>query len=533
MKDKKDKKRILREHGHTNGLAFTLIVMITIWGCSEGDGPGSGEEVGVGQAKVKFSMGGINYAGDDVGTRGGGEPGEPEMVLVPLGDGENLLECTLAREPRTRAGNEIAMAEGTAVRVYVYEGNTYVRDSVIHAGSTTETITLDAGKTYTIRAVSYNNTTEPPSVTGDLNTTSASLAATPGKDLLYAAATLETHPGVNNKELTFKHKFSRVRVTANSSAMSADITACTATLTPGKSATLDLTDGTVSETTPDVPQTLTWPAGSNGLPGMVVTSKDTTVYTGTATTLTLTFDITVGTAPAYTGKTVTFEGPLAAANRYTVTVNFKAGIPSTPGTIGGVYWAKANLYETAASTTANPQYALFANEYDYSGVYTGGDYWNWGAVNPRTNTTDYYDGSHPNSVDWSATPSAATDPCYKALGNSWRLPTQSELNDLKTTHAGFDNYSTTTNVKGMWFGTSTVPTVAADQAQYVFLPAAGTRTSGGTDVHGMDEAGTYWAMERVQDDQHAAMLFIDQYSVYVDKDFTGTGFTVRCVREAN
>jgi uncharacterized protein (TIGR02145 family) len=527
-KQRQDRKRMLTGQGYGNILAFALAVLVALCGCDETDGPVGGGEVGDGRAKVRFSIGGINY-GDEVETRGGGRTGEPETVLVPLGDGDNLLECTLTREPQTRAGAQISMAEGTAVRVFVYEGGIHVKDSIIRVGSTTDAIVLDAGKTYTIRAVSYNlqngggdiaTVAGHPALSG-----SALNGISPGHDLLYAEAELTTIPGVNNKVLIFDHKFSRIKVTANSTQMSANIEACTATLTPGKTASLSLNTGTPAPTSPDVTQSLTWPT----LGATTATSKDTAVYTGDAATLTLGFNIRVGSTD-YT-KSVDFSGPLNPGKRYTVTVNFKHGIPGA--VIGDLTWAKANLYETTPSGT----YALFTNEWEYGSGMAGGGYWNWGAVHPRSDYQSYStgdgtaSGTLANTTYWAKTPiTATTDPCRAALGGTWRLPTAADFNSLFT-YSYPGTYSGSNPAKGRWFTATDIGLTQAQShpALHVFLPYAGYKGHNEISIYGATEYGRYWSRD-YNSAESVAFASVRDDRAFMNVQVGYWGHSVRCVR---
>jgi uncharacterized protein (TIGR02145 family) len=507
------RKLLTGRHGKAvSGCMMASLLLLAV-SCTKDDPSG-------GKAKVTFNTGEVVDLGD--GTRDAVGL-EKEVVLVLLGDGETLLECTLERSPRlqTRA----SMLAGTKFRVYVYKTDgSYVTSGELTAGGT-DFITLDAGESYDIRAVSYYNSasTVPGDVTAALGT--ASLEVSHPDDVLWAKAGLpDLADGETSLTLNFTHKSIRVTVVADATARDQEITACAATFSPGKEHTLFLDGGTLAATGTDVPQDITW----SSLNAQKVTSDPAYVYSTTGqANHTLAFSsITVG-GTTYTNTSVPFSKALEPGYAYTLTVTFKGDIPSIDA--GGLKWVTSNLHETTTSGV----YALFANPYDYSGTMSGGDYWNWGAVNPRTDYSSYYNGTS-GGWDWSASPSATTDPCRAALGGTWRLPTWTDLEHLvfNEQHV-WGAYATSgagDGINGQWFCTDDLATAQASPGSYLFFPAAGARSYSSASVSSMGTSGVYWSREFSSTSTAYGLVF-NSNDVYTFSDARIRGLSVRCVRD--
>jgi uncharacterized protein (TIGR02145 family) len=172
-----------------------------------------------------------------------------------------------------------------------------------------------------------------------------------------------------------------------------------------------------------------------------------------------------------------------------------------------------------------------------------GGYWNWGAVNPRTNYEVYYasgpagNGSNStNTAAWNATPSTGTDPCRLGLGSPWRLPAEQDLTDLinsGNTRGVYASSGGGSGVYGGWFGTTTVPTTDAERIQYVFLPAAGMRNNWNEEVRSAGSSGIYWSSTQGADPDHALLIDIESDNAYPGDDYKKSGFSLRCARDDN
>ena len=148
------------------------------------------------------------------------------------------------------------------------------------------------------------------------------------------------------------------------------------------------------------------------------------------------------------------------------------GLPS------GLKWAKCNV---GAET-----------ETDY------GDYFMWGSTTPNTadncswesykysngsfdTLTKYCNNSSYGTVDDKTTLDTEDDAAIQIMGGNWRMPTQSEIQELinNTTNKWVTNYNGS-GVNGMKFTSKT------DTSKYIFIPASGVRSGSSCLLQGDD-----------------------------------------------
>jgi hypothetical protein len=285
---------------------------------------GSGEKV-----TVNFSLGDIDYKGDETVTRGYSEM--EETVRVPLGDGVFMF-ATLEEdlEAPTRAG--IALEDGVKVRIVAYNETTSAETSmeytVVNGALTTSTaMTIETGDTYTFVAYSYNSGVSPtypgPTIT-----------EAPTKDLLWGSASKTITLADNSVYITMDHVFAQVKVRAKTTSVVhqpviKDLTGVT--VTPGNQVDLTIKTGAVAPNGAATQTVSTW----NDMNTTVVTSDPILVYTGTANPIYVNINsVLIDGYLAFTGiPPVEFKKALTVGTSYTLVVNFQRTI-----------FAKSNIY---------------------------------------------------------------------------------------------------------------------------------------------------------------------------------------------
>ncbi len=506
---------------------FLVSIIAMLSSCSN-DNTQTGSNEGAG--KIKFSAA-INDNIVEDSTVISPQDTASTTKSVKLSDG-STMEVTLSDVTKSKQKTSSVMGNGIMYRVFVYSSsNVFIKSGVFTHGSTTDELAVDAGYNYIIRAVSYNSTSVAPPETALSLTTPATLTVSPDYDVLYAETTYSNLP-VGNTFLTlnFKHAFSQVTVVADAQTnRSQTITACAAKFSPGKNAVLSLNDGSVTDGGSNVTQNITWSTVGTG----IVTSNSKIVYQGSTNTNTLTFtSITVG-GTTYTNTGVSFTKTLLAGHAYLFKVIFSKDDYIV---VGGYKWAKANLYEVTSGV-----YNIYTNQYDTK-TSNSEAYWNWGAVHPKSDITSYYNSStgtvNVDWVDWQITPpSATTDPCRKALGGTWRIPTNAELKNVSGAGYVWGAYGGGISTVGMWFGTSNLATAQANPTKYMFLPAKGFRPNGGTSAIQDGLSGWYWGSTRPSSGTQAEAFTIRpdngglvEYGSS-NAQSKGLGFNLRCIKD--
>ncbi|MEB3373951.1 fimbrillin family protein [Bacteroides sp. CR5/BHMF/2] len=186
----------------------------------------------------------------------------------------------------------------------------------------------------------------------------------------------------------------------------------------------------------------------------------------------------------------------------------------------GFYIAKGNLM-TTKQADGTLSYAFADEQGYYSGKADGGDLFCW-------NTDDPFAFSVTQS-SWDD----ARDPCRKVSDGNWRTPTDAELKKMIDAGNvwGEDIYTMKdgTTKNGCYFGTPTVP-AKADQDNYVFLPAAGSR-DGNTYINA-GTCGYYWSATLNASDTDLAygLGFYSSYCGALNTD-RYLGFSLRCVKD--
>ncbi len=142
-----------------------------------------------------------------------------------------------------------------------------------------------------------------------------------------------------------------------------------------------------------------------------------------------------------------------------------------------------------------------------------GDYYAWGETAPKT----YYSSSTYTYSDNPTTLPASADAATVNMGSGWRMPTQTEMQEL------IDNctweWTTQNNVNGY--------RVTGTNGNSIFLPAAGYRCGSETNLVG--SRGYYWSSS-VYRSSYAWNLYFSSDYRYMDSDYRDDGRSVRAVR---
>ena len=441
-------------------------------------------------------------------TRSGSEEPAAQTVTVPAGGGMTL-EATLERTNTPATRGTTALTTGVKYRIIAFAQDnvttagykSYADFAVGTTGSVAGDLNVLAGSTYTFVCYSLNKTTLP---TFDSN--SLDITADPATDdLLYAKFNQTITEASKTLSFSFLHKFSQVTVIADATNLAQNITAISATLSPNYSATLAIANGALTAGT-SAARTIPW---GTITAAQTVTATACTVFTNGSSSVSMSIPSVTIDGTTKTSLTATFgTNSMQAGYKYTLRLKFKALGIEVSGI--NVYWAKGNVRSLDSGAT----FSFYPNQYDYSGVWNGGDYFCWNTLNPSSLTSS-------NST---ATYNSATDPCTKvAPAGTWRMPTEAELTALIASSV----WGTYGGNNGRFFGTTTVP-AEADKSKYVFLPAAGYRDS--TTLYFVGTGRSYWSATPSGTTYAYTLTFYITYAVTGGSN-RNFGVTVRCVSD--
>ena len=148
-----------------------------------------------------------------------------------------------------------------------------------------------------------------------------------------------------------------------------------------------------------------------------------------------------------------------------------------------------------------------------------GDYFAWGETSTKDtyNWSTYFDTNDGgntftkyNNEGGKTVLDPEDDAAYVNWGDSWRMPTKAEWQELFdsctwtwTTQNGINGYKVTSNKEGY-------------TDRFIFLPAAGSRY--GSDIGGVGSYGYYWSsLLRESYSNNAWGLIFDSYHRYLDR----------------
>lgn len=432
-----------------------------------------------------------------------------ETKLISAGNGLELV-ATLERNASTTTRGVTSLATGIKYRVLVFKQNdvstsgyiSYADYEVGVTGPIAGELHVPTEATYTFACYSLNGANLPVFDPDLLDVTADPVT----DDLLYTKFDQAITTTTKTITFSFLHRFSQVIVIGDATSLEKDISAISANLSPNYSATLNLSSGLLA---PGTVGTRTIPWGTITT-GQTVTSIPCTVFTNGSSSVTVYIpSLTIG-GKTKTNLTATFgSSVMQAGAKYTLRLKiYRAGIYAA-----GVTWAPGNLAKLS------DKYVFAATQEYYSGVWDGGDYWNWCSLDPI------------NYVNHAITYDATVDPCQKVdPAGTWRMPTLQELTNLIILGSV---WSAKNGVNGRYFGTSSSP-VAGSEDTYVFLPAAGTRFNASTEMSGMGVNGRYWSAENPYVAADGSYWGYDVYfrslNIRPEQYPCINGYPIRCVK---
>lgn len=431
-----------------------------------------------------------------------------QMIEVKASNGMTM-EATLEKNNVTTR-TTTALANGTKYRIIAFKCNdisttgyiSYADYAAGITGAIAGELHVPADDTYTFVCYSLNSTNLPIFDRDMLNIT----IDTATDNLLYTKFNQAITSGSKTLSFSLTPKLSQIIVIADATNIEKNITAISATLSPNYSVLFALGTGALTAGV-SAERIIPW---GNIVPAQTVTSTPCTVFTNASTAVSISIpSITIG-GTTKANLSASFSGNvMQPGNKYTLRLNlYRAGILAA-----GIIWAPGNLIKSGN------KYSFAATQEYYSGVWDGGDYWNWCSLDP----TDY--------INHATTYSTTVDPCQKVAPTStWRIPTAQELADLMNLGS---IWSTKNSVNGRYFGISNIPTIGSED-NYVFLPAAGTRFNGSKDnMAGMGVNGRYWSAENPTVDANGRYWGYDIYfrdgSIRGEQYPSNNGYPIRCV----
>ena len=369
------KKRIMNPKAlhnlmHLYFFAFSFL-LIGLVGCSKDEG---GNETGMATLTIKSAE------IQNITTRS--EAVEKQEFAVE--DNQGLAVLTLEKNEESTTRATAALGGTIKYRVGIYDSGGALEDQGDFTGQETWSFDLTIG-TKKIVAVSYNDATTVPAAfpanIATLYDISTYVNSANEKDVLLARHAVNLTASGYDFSLNFEHALAKISVVANSQA--GDITAASAVLTnmTGTAAMLNLETKAV---------TVASQANKNYTMTQFAANRYTSspLYVVPGTLNDASFTATIGG----TGVTKTFTAlamSIVAGNSYTLAMTYydtSSGSGDNDAVIiNDLEWAKGNLYETATPG----EYKIFDQTEQYSGAMSGGDYWNYGAVHPRTDHLSY------------------------------------------------------------------------------------------------------------------------------------------------
>ncbi len=388
------------------------------------------------------------------------------------------------------------------------------------------TLTLEPGKTQTLKATIQPSDATDKSVTWTSSNTSVATVSTSGKVTAKAAGsctiTATTKDGSGLKatcQLTVVQPVTGI--TLSSSSLSLEV---------GKTQTLTATIQPADATDKSV----TWTSSNTSVATVSTSGKVTAKAVGTCTV----------TCAAQDGSGIKAECKVTVKQ---TGINGHAFVE-----IGGLKWATMNV---GATTVAG----------SYATCY--GDYYAWGETQPRYMTITR-SGTNSASFTWrngyssgyssdnyptytGTTLDASHDAATANWGGTWRTPTKAEFEALAAacsgssangqtpvnlintiTEGGIYWLSSTQTIESAYTGVAGLLFVSAsDISKRVFFPASGRVLGTSLDLGGTD--GIYWSSSLYTSDTDCAYR-LDFYSLNVtpsDNNVRYRGFTVRPVSD--
>lgn len=457
---------------------------------------------------------GIEYFGSSAVTRSG-ETKVMSAYREPLDDDYDIISevesFPESEQPVTR-GN---LGNTVRFRIVAYKNNAvstanYVGQADYYINGTGGVPALVSGsKALLLRPGSYKfvcysfNTNTLATFNG---TSATTVPVSHGQDFLSCVldnviVTIEDGGQFTLPTINFRRMCSQVQIIVNS-ANGENITACSARVT-GLNSNQNYTVGTA-----ELPATgtggtvnVSW----SSLPASIANSNFQCILPNSSRTITISLTFTIG-GTAYSNKTFTLANRVfAGGSNYKVTVSVKKNYVIISGFNYKV--AMGNVIKVGNT------YKMQATQGNYSGVWNGGDYFNWSC-------------SDPNNTSYKAS-SFSVDIC-RNMGSQWRTPNQTEMQQLANCKKVRGNYPGTNRgtVAGDYYGTSSAPE-ALKKDNFVFFPFSGYRNSNSTSMADLGGAGDYWTSTITA--KYAIRLHTFGGNNNVGENSRMRGMPVRCI----
>lgn len=465
---------------------------------------------------ISISAAGIETFGSRPVTRSGAMK---DTNVDPLDDDYNFVSSIESEAEQPQPLTRTALGDGIYFRVLAYMNDAVSTENF--AGAADYKIDVNKGKValaspdnplalkpgkYTFICYSYN---KPEPITDDFDgAVGTAIDVSHGMDFLSAKQEATVKADANGTYtlpgFTFSHMCVRVYLEMTSGG---NITECSATLSNLNSTPVQwqVGDAEITNSGQEGSATLTW----SSLNAATVTSEPMYILPNDARNVTVSLTFTAESTK-YTNKTFDLPGrAFSSATSYKITAKQK----KNSITVSGLSFKVA----TGNVIKKNGKYQMQATQSDYTYQWNGGDYFNWGTDDPFDETLKIANNEY-------------VDVCQK-LGNQWRTPNQSEMNQFTTCDRKWGSYSGTNrgDVKGYYFGTTGVPS-SDKKDNYVFLPAAGRRTNGSTSMEDDGTSGFYMTSTPNNGSIAYGLNFYSN-SCGLSLNFRTTGFCVRCIAD--
>ena len=389
--------------------AIMLLCMFSA--CSKEAAESSQPEKG-NKVAVRFTLGDVEYKGNEEVMAHRRPDMAPETVVVPLEDGLNLYATLeVDRKLQTRAATSNLDA-GTKLRVVAYlNGNTWHAQADYTVSNTVvglnrrvlegAPLKVDPGY-YTFVAYSFNSAAALPLHSETLSDID------PENDLLWGwfpndgSTHLVNATAFEEISITMSHQFSQMKIVATTANLPNPyaINGISNVSIPGLLADLKVHNGLLTSKA-DITQhvSATW----SGIGTNTVTNRARIVYTGgAASTIVQIGSLLLSGGKNFTNLKATFNKKLISGVSYTLRINFRKGS----------IWAGSNIYWV--STGGDTGYMTFDAPDNRVRENIQGVFFKWGSLDGISPVGGYnssarfyravYNSANPSSTTWTSIP---------------------------------------------------------------------------------------------------------------------------------
>lgn len=421
--------------------------------------------------------------------------------------------------------------DGIKYRLLAYNiDETKVIDTVYTVGQNVGGgLVLNSGQTYTFVLYSILSKAEVPAAPAGKLSTATFTSIDGNTDFIHFRKTLTLTPGKNELNVLMKHIFSQLTTRINSTHVGNITTVKARVGDHYLSPTISLSSGAILAYNNKA-------SDGKHLPFVHTSStsssnESTIICNDGVSTSTLTIDeITINNI---TKKAISIPGiQLAPGTRYILTLTIKSfTADEDPGIeLGNSTYAPGNLVYNHSTKTYS-----FATSGD-------GDYWFKNHIKSRRTDLDTKPWGENNQRPRTELNGGPGDPCKMVLPhNSWRLPTRSEMDNIRTAteadvhgHPGPNIYAPVrhieenyqdTNKRGMYFGVQRNP--AKDAEKYLFITFAGIYND---NQNRNDVNNTGWYMVKNGDAFEYMQIGPNIYTFNYYSLGDNTAVSIRCVK---